>query len=66
LCLATGVPPAERIAEERERLRPLAILAVEHVLHISVFVEPAGLVGFQGDRRSMPPEAIGISGMLWL
>jgi transposase len=65
-CRATGVPPAERIAAERERLRPLAIPAAEYALRFSVFVGPTGLVAFQGYRYSMPPEAIGIPGMLWL
>ena len=65
-CRATGVPPAERIAAERERLRPLAIPAAEYALRFSVFVGPTGLVPFQGYRYSMPPEAIGIPGMLWL
>jgi transposase len=64
-CRATGVPPAERIAAERERLRPLAIPTTEYALR-SVFVVPPGLVTFQGHRYSMPPEAIGIPGMLWL
>ena len=65
-CRATGVPPAARIAAERERLRPLAIPAAEYALRFSVFVGPTGLVSFQGYRYSMPPEAIGIPGMLWL
>jgi transposase len=65
-CRATGVPPAERIAAERERLRPLAIVPAEYALRFSVFVGPTGLVSFQGYRYSMPPEAIGIPGMLWL
>lgn len=65
-CRATGVPPAERIAAERERLRPLAIAPAEYALRFSVFVGPTGLVTFQGYRYSMPPEAIGIPGMLWL
>jgi transposase len=65
-CRATGVPPAERIAAERERLRALAIPAAEYALRFSVFVGPTGLVPFQGYRYSMPPEAIGIPGMLWL
>ena len=63
---ATGVPPAERITAERERLRPLAIPAAEYALRFSVFVGPTGLVSFQGYRYSMPPETIGIPGMLWL
>jgi transposase len=65
-CRATGVPPVERIAAERERMRPLAIPAAEYALRFSVFVGPTGLVSFQGYRYSMPPEAIGIPGMLWL
>jgi transposase len=65
-CRATGVTPAARIVAERERLRPLAIPAAEYALRFSVFVGPTGLVTFQGYRYSMPPEAIGIPGMLWL
>ena len=65
-CRATGVPPAARIAVERERLRPLSIPAAEYALRFSVFVGPTGLVSFQGYRYSMPPETIGIPGMLWL
>jgi hypothetical protein len=65
-CRATGVPPAQRITAERERMRPLAIPAAEYALRFSVFVGPTGLVSFQGYRYSMPPEAIGIPGMLWL
>jgi transposase len=65
-CRATGVTPAARIDAERERLRPLAIPPAEYALRFSVFVGPTGLVSFQGYRYSMPPEAIGIPGMLWL
>ena len=65
-CRATGVPPAARIGAERERMRPLAIPAAEYALRFSVFVGPTALVSFQGYRYSMPPEAIGIPGMLWL
>src|SRR5947207_6480230 len=65
-CRATGVTPAERIGAERERLRPLAIAPTEYALRFSVVVGPTGLVSFQGYRYSMPPEAIGVPGMLWL
>jgi transposase len=65
-CRATGVPPAERIAAERERLRALAIAPAEYALRFPVVVGPTGLVTFQGRRYSMPPEAIGIPGVLWL
>src|SRR5437867_8709207 len=37
-CRATGVPPAERMAAERERLRELSIPAAEYALRFSVFV----------------------------
>jgi len=65
-CRATRVTPAERMVVERERLRPLAIPPAEYALRFSVFVGPTGLVSFQGYRYSMPPETIGIPGMLWL
>lgn len=65
-CRATGVTPAARIEAERERLRPLAIPAEQYALRFSVVVGPTALVSFQGYRYSMPPEAIGVPGMLWL
>jgi transposase len=65
-CRATGVPPAERIGAERERLRPLVIPPAEYALRFSVMVGPTALVTFQGYRYSMPPESIGIPGVLWL
>jgi transposase len=65
-CRATGVPPGERIAVERERLRALAIAPAEYALRFSVVVGPTGLVSFQGYRYSMQPETIGVPGMLWL
>lgn len=65
-CRATGVTPAARIEAERERLRPLAIPAAGYALRFSVVVGPTALVSFQGYRYSMPPEAIGVPGMLWL
>jgi transposase len=65
-CRATGVPPATRIAAERARLRPLAIRPEEYALRFPVLVGPTGVVTFEGYRYSMPPEAIGIPGTLWL
>jgi len=65
-CRATAVPPAARIVAERERMRPLAIAPAEYALRFSVVVGPTGLVSFQGYRYSMPPETIGVPGMLWL
>ena len=65
-CRATGVPPATRIAAERARLRPLAIAPEHYALRFPVMVGPTGVVTFEGYRYSMPPEAIGIPGTLWL
>lgn len=65
-CRATGVPPAARIAAERERLRPLVIAPQDYALRFPVIVGPTAVVPFAGYRYSMPPEAIGIPGTLWL
>ena len=63
---ATKVIPAERLAVERERLRPLPFRADDYALRFPVMVGPTGLVDFQGYRYSMPPRAIGIPGTLFL
>jgi transposase len=63
---ATGVPPAERIAEERARLRPLRIAPADLALRIPVGVSPMGLVMHDGHPYSMPPDAIGLPGTLYL
>lgn len=65
-CRATGVPPLERAVVERERLRALPIPPAEYALRFPVHVGPTGLVTFQDHRYSMPPEAIGVPGTLWL
>jgi transposase len=63
---ATGVPPAERIAEERARLRPLRIAPADLALRIPVGVSPMGVVIHEGHPYSMPPDAIGLPGTLYL
>jgi len=63
---ATGVIPAERLEDERGRLRPLPFKAEEYALRFPVVVGPTGLVEFDGYRYSMPPRAIGIPGTLFL
>jgi transposase len=63
---ATGVIPLLRLLEERARLRPLPIPAREYALRFPVFVGPTGVVEHQGYRYSMPPEAQGIPGTLYL
>jgi hypothetical protein len=63
---ATGVPPKDRIVEERPRLRPLAIPPCEYALRFPVMVGPTGMVEHQGLRYSMPPESIGFPATLYL
>jgi transposase len=63
---ATGVAPASRMSEERARLRPLKVKPEELALRIPVMVGPTGMVSHDGRGYSMPPEAIGIAGTLYL
>lgn len=63
---ATGVTPAARIAEERARLRPLKVKPEELALRFPVMVGPTAEVRHEGRTYSMPPEAIGIAGTLYL
>ncbi|MFN7955794.1 MAG: hypothetical protein U0610_29030 [bacterium] len=63
---ATNVIPAERMAEERARLRPLKVRPADLALRYPVFVGPTGFVVFDGQTYSMSPDAIGISGTLFL
>lgn len=63
---ATGVPPAERIVEDRARLRPLKVAPQDLALRIPIFVGPTGYVLHETHQYSMPPDAIGIAGTLFL
>jgi transposase len=63
---ATGVPPGARIAEDRERLRPLKVAPADLALRIPVSVSPTGVVMHAGHPYSMPPDAIGLPGTLYL
>jgi transposase len=63
---ATGVPPAQRMADERARLRPLKIAPAELALRIPISVSPMGVVIHDGHPYSMPPDAIGLPGTLSL
>lgn len=63
---ATGVPPASRMAEERARLRPLKVTPEELALRFPVMVGATGEVTHEGRFYSMPPQAIGIAGTLYL
>jgi transposase len=63
---ATGVTPAARMAEERARLRPLKVAPSELALRIPVSAGPTGYVLHDSHLYSMPPDAIGIPGTLFL
>lgn len=63
---ATGVTPLARISEERARLRPLKVTPDELALRVPIIVGPTGAVMHDGHRYSMPPQAIGIAGTLYL
>jgi transposase len=63
---ATGVVPAERLREEQPRLRPLRIRPADLALKNPVFVGPTAVVLHDTHTYSMPPEAIGIAGTLYL
>jgi transposase len=65
-CRATGVIPAERMAEERRRLRPLKVTPETLALRIPIWVGPTGMVLHDTHLYSMPPAAIGIAGTLFL
>jgi len=63
---ATGKIPAERLVEEKPRLRALKVAPDALALRIPVQVGPTGMVLHETHQYSMPPEAIGISGTLFL
>jgi len=63
---ATKVIPAERLAAERERMKPLAVVPAEYGLRFPVQVGPTALVDFQGIRYAMPAGACGIPATLHL
>lgn len=65
-CRATGVPPSERLAEERPRLRPLKVQPSELALRIPASVGPTGTVVHDGHSYSMPPDAIAVPATLFL
>jgi transposase len=65
-CRATRVIPAERLLDEKPRLRPLRITPDELALRIPVHVGPTGYVLHDTHLYSMPPEALGLCGTLYL
>jgi transposase len=63
---ATGVIPEERMQQERPRLRPLKVAPSELALRIPISVGPTGAVVYDTQTYSMPPDAMGIPGTLYL
>jgi len=65
-CRATHVIPAVRLEEERSRLRPLKVAPADLALRVPVVVGPTAEVIHDTHPYSMPPDAIGIPGTLFL
>lgn len=63
---ATGVIPAVRLEEERARLRPLKLTPEALALRIPIVVGATGYAVHDTHPYSMPPDAIGIAGTLYL
>ena len=63
---ATACRPPRGSREERARLRPLKIAPADLALRIPVSVGPTGVVMHDGHPYSMPPDAIGLPGTLYL
>jgi transposase len=63
---ATSAVPESRMAEERVRLRPLAVRPDDFALRIPVFVDPGAQVAYEGASYVMPPETVGKRAMLHL
>ena len=63
---ATGIIPAVRRAEELVRLRPLKVAPHDLALRLPILVGPTGYVPHDTQRYSMPPDAMGIAGTLYL
>ena len=65
-CRATEVTPAVRLLEEQPRLRALKVTPENLALRFPIYVGPTGTVVHDTHPYSMPPEAIGIAGTLYL
>lgn len=63
---ATGSIPAVRRAEEQSRLRPLKITPAALALRLPIVVGATAYVTHDTHRYSMPPDAIGLAGTLYL
>jgi transposase len=65
-CRATRIIPAVRLEEERPRLRALKIAPHHLALRVPVVVGPTAEVLHDTHPYSMPPDALGIAGTLFL
>lgn len=65
-CRATSVIPAVRLEEERPRLRPLKVAPAQLALREPIVVGPTPAVVHDTHPYSLPPDAIGIPGTLFL
>jgi transposase len=63
---ATNQIPLQRMEQERQRLRPLRLAPAQLALRIPVQVGPTAEVFYEGRGYSMPPEAVGLAGTLYL
>jgi len=63
---ATNQIPAERMQEERKRLRPLRVTPEDLALRVPIQVGPTATVFFDGRGYAMPPDAAGLPGTLFL
>ena len=61
-----GKAPAMLLAEERQRLRPLKLQPRDLALRVPVLVGPRAAVVYEGQSYAMPPEAVGLIGVLHL
>ena len=61
-----GKAPAILLAEERQRLRPLRLQPQDLALRVPVLVGPRAIVVYEGQSYTMPPEAVGLIGVLRL
>jgi len=63
---ATKQVPAERLAAERERMKPLSVAPSEYGLRFPVQVGPTALVEYGGIRYALPAGACGLPATLHL
>lgn len=63
---ATNVSPAARIEQDRVRLRPLRVAPDQLALRFPVSVGPTAEVLHDSNAYSMPPDAAGLAGTLFL